>query len=69
MGVCVAYIKLVKDEWSIYCLRRLETKKFSGYQFCRITGQANKFYNEWNGDKNGKTGIEKAKECAVRALV
>ena len=70
LGVCVAYIKLVNEEWIIYCLRRIETKKFSGYHFHRIIGQANKFYNdEWTGNKKGKTGMEKAKELALKSLV
>lgn len=43
MGVCIAYVVLGKDDkWSVYYLRREETKKFSGYRFCRLEGAKNK---------------------------
>lgn len=42
MGVCVAYVTLKDDKWSVYYLRREDTKKFSGYRFCRLEGAKNK---------------------------
>jgi hypothetical protein len=42
MGVCVAYVTLKDDKWSVYYLRREESKKFSGYRFCRLAGADNK---------------------------
>lgn len=42
MGICVAYVTLNDGKWSVYYLRREETKKFSGYRFCRFEGAKNK---------------------------
>lgn len=42
MGVCVAYVTFKDEKWSVYYLRREETKKFSGYRFCRLEGSKNK---------------------------
>lgn len=42
MGVCMAYVIFKDEKWSVYYLRREETKKFSGYRFCRLEGSKNK---------------------------
>jgi hypothetical protein len=67
MGVCVAYVVIDKDErWSVYYLRREETKKFSGYRFCRLEGSKNKptrYTTPFHG-----TPLEVAKRLALGAI-
>ncbi len=65
-GVCVAYVVLKDDKWSVFFLRREETKNFSGYRFCRLEGSKNK------PDKGhgvfDDVGLEHAKGLALRAV-
>jgi hypothetical protein len=66
MGVCVAYVVLKDEKWSVYYLRREESKKFSGYRFCRLEGAKNKpsdyMYHF------AKSALDIAKGLAVRAI-
>lgn len=67
MGICVAYVVLGKDDkWSVYYLRREETKKFSGYRFCRFEGAKNK-PSEYDMRFYG-SALDMAKKLALGAI-
>jgi hypothetical protein len=65
MGVCVAYVTFKDEKWSVHYLRREETKKFSGYRFCRLEGSKNKpsKYDAPHADP-----LDAAKRLAVGAI-
>jgi hypothetical protein len=66
MGVCVAYVVLKDEKWSVYYLRREESKKFSGYRFCRLEGAKNKPTDYMSHFKG--SALDTAKALAVRAI-
>ncbi len=71
LGVCVAYVVLKDEKWSVYYLRREESKKFSGYRFCRLEGAKNKptYMGYPNGNLYSRgTALDVAKALAIRAI-
>lgn len=66
LGVCIAYVTLKDEKWSVYYLRREETKKFSGYRFCRLEGLKNK-PSKYDMNLNSDP-LDAAKRLAIGAI-
>lgn len=57
LGLALAYVVVKDGRWMAYHLHRLETKKFSGYEFGRLHGRRGYYDN-----------IDEAKSAAMRAI-
>ena len=57
LGLALAYVVLKEGSWMAYHLHRVETKKFSGYEFGRLHGRRGYFDT-----------IDEAKSAALRAI-